>query len=298
MTEDVKEKIKRMANIIDEETKEKMSNMVKELMTEKPQRKHFYEEDYNQTIKVFLDTNALSGIINGTNTLGDDIRKMTKFTHRYIFCFSSYTLYEIYKGDKKRWEKLLAFLSEIYFLVFLPRRNIIQYEYNKYVGKKTSPREICFYLNLDIKNSKSIKKFKKMICDFYEGEIKNVELESTAVQILKENYNKLKINEKQIVEAVLASCGFTLAKKEDYIYFPSIRVFALSVIGRVSNSNRKNIGNNDVVDSWISYCMPYVHQVITEKEQRGLLEQAKPKIKEIEHLIINKISEFDKKEIK
>ena len=36
-----------------------------------------------------------------------------------------------------------------------------------------------------------------MICDFYEGEIKNVELESTAVQILKENYNKLKINEKQ-----------------------------------------------------------------------------------------------------
>ena len=67
--------------------------------------------------RVFLDTNALSGIINGTNTLGDDIRKMTKFTHRYIFCFSSYTLYEIYKGDKKRWEKLLAFLSEIYFLV-------------------------------------------------------------------------------------------------------------------------------------------------------------------------------------
>ena len=29
LTEDVKEKIKRMANIIDEETKEKMSNMVK-----------------------------------------------------------------------------------------------------------------------------------------------------------------------------------------------------------------------------------------------------------------------------
>ena len=53
-------------------------------MTEKPQRKHFYEEDYNQTIKVFSDTNALSGIINGTNTLGDDIRKMTKFTHRFL----------------------------------------------------------------------------------------------------------------------------------------------------------------------------------------------------------------------
>lgn len=304
LTEDIKQKAKKIASEIDEKTNAKVSNMMrkftKEMMREKPQRECLTENDLKEMIRVFLDTNALSNVLNGTTTLGKDVRTMAKHSYRFIHCFSIYTLYEIYNGDKERWKKLLNFLSEIYFIVFLTKDKIVKYEYNKYIGKETSEREILFYFGIDIKDTKGIKEFEKMICDFCAKEIKEIELERKVVEIIKQNYKKAKLNEQRMVEAVLSSLGLKLLKKEDYIYFPSIRVFALSVFGRASNTNRKNIGNNDIIDTWISYCMPYIHEIITEREQSGILEQAKNKISEIKHLKITKINEFaeNKKAVK
>ena len=266
--------------------------MIKIFLTEKKPIEFLYEDHFNQMIRIFLDTNALSEILIETSKLGKDTKLLRKYSHRWMHCFSVYTLYEIYNGDEARWQELLKFVSEIHCVMFLPRNKIVEYEYNRYVGKNTSEKEMYVYLNFDIKDVDSVQKFEKMVSDFCKKEIDNIIHESAVVEYMKQT--KIKRTEHEIVKSVLLSLGYELKKKGDYIHFPSIRVFALSVMGRASNTNRKEFWFNDVIDTWISYCMPYVHDVITEKEQKGILEQAKKKIPEIKHLNISILSDFSK----
>lgn len=198
--------------------------------------------------------------------------------------------YELYNGDKDRWEKFIEFVSERDFMVFLPEWSILEYEYKKYCNLDSDEKLLAFMLNFD--DEESIKRFISMIDEFANRQRKRAKEAAAIIDFAKRNIKEANYKESELIPKLLEVDGITINSKRDYVHFPSTRVHGFAIARRILNSKRKPIGTNDIMDSLISYCIPYVDIVITDKEQCEILKQAKREIPELKNLEICPLSSF------
>jgi hypothetical protein len=118
-----------------------------------------------------------------------------------------------------------------------------------------------------------------------EWEVKRIEFDELKIESDKQREQLFIALEKPTIIKDLFVENIKLSNKDDYRFFPSLRMVEFSLFQR-AQLTKKPLKINDVMDCMISAFIPHVDAIITESFQANVCKKAKNHIPEMKNLEI------------